>query len=134
MIPDSLYDLSNLEVLFINGNSLEGSISSLVGNLVKLTHLGVSNNPGLSGTLPSELGRCVDLEFFHMDNTQIEGTMPQEVCDLTSKKLVGIPDNEYWEYFKSDCSPDAVTGEPFFECDCCNTCCDHKTQVCLVKT
>lgn len=100
-IPDSLYDLPNLEVLSLNGNSLEGSISSRVGNLVKLTNLAVNDNPLLTGTLPSELGRCEDLgelyiarhflqgfqqsnnlslisEFFHVQNTQIEGTVPQE--------------------------------------------------------
>ena len=62
-LPDSLYNLTHLKELFLNSNTpgFEGSIKTDIGNLKKLTHLALSNNPLLTGTLPTELGLCEDL-------------------------------------------------------------------------
>ena len=63
-IPDSLYELSNLKVLYLNKNEptgFSGTISTLIGNLTKLSQLALSDNPLLTGTLPSELGLCTNL-------------------------------------------------------------------------
>ena len=65
LIPDSFYELTQLEVLFLQGNvpGFEGSIKTEIGNLKKLTHFDVSNNP-ITGTLPTELGLCEELGKF----------------------------------------------------------------------
>ena len=72
-IPDSLYNLSNLKVLILHNNipGFRGSLKTNIGNLTKLTDLTLNANPLLSGTLPSELGRCEDL-----------GKMPGVVVDM----------------------------------------------------
>ena len=63
-----------------------------------------------------------------MYNTNIHGTVPDEVCELRSKCL-----NPLWEgdlAFFADCSPE--NGTAFIECDldCCTHCCTHVTQFC----
>ena len=63
-IPESLYELSNLRVLYLNKNEptgFSGTISTFIGNLTKLSQLALSDNPLLTGTLPSELGFCTNL-------------------------------------------------------------------------
>ena len=47
VIPDSLYELSNLKVLWLSDNipGFEGSLRENIGNLRKLTHLDISDNP-----------------------------------------------------------------------------------------
>lgn len=77
-IPESLYNLSNLTVLYLNMNDLEGTISTNIGNLQKLNELTLSDNPSLHGALPSELGLCMDLTYLHISNTGITGTVPDE--------------------------------------------------------
>ena len=139
-------------------NDLEGTISANIGNLQKLTQLTLSDNPLLNGALPSELGLCMDLTFLHISNT-VTGIVPDEgkvmhhsasysldhssqltslvlctVCNLTNEKLKSdIP----YEYFKADCSPmeaaNNTTIDVFFECSCCQTCCDHSTKICKMK-
>lgn len=61
-LPDSLYNLSNLKQLMLQHNTpgFEGYIKTEIGNLRKLTHIALSDNP-ITGTLPSELGLCKDL-------------------------------------------------------------------------
>ncbi|KAL7543754.1 hypothetical protein ACHAXR_013446 [Thalassiosira sp. AJA248-18] len=133
-IPDSLYNLSNLKSLMLHDNipGFEGYLKTDIGTLKKLSDLTINDNPLLTGTLPSELGLCEELEFLHLHNTQINGAIPSEVCALRGKKL--FSDDELEQFFQADCSPDNITLEPFFTCDCCNTCCDHTTQVCILKT
>lgn len=79
-IPDSLYILPNLKQLMLHSNvpGFDGTLKTDIGNLTKLTHLDISDNPLLTGTLPSELGLCTELEFLHLDNTAIYGSVPQE--------------------------------------------------------
>ena len=62
-IPDSLYNLPNLKELWLHDNipGFHGSLKTNIGNLTKLTHLTLSDNTLLTGTLPSELGLCEDL-------------------------------------------------------------------------
>lgn len=128
-IPNSLYNLSNLKELWLTDNrpGLHGTLSPNIGNLTKLTHLVLDSNRLLTGTLPLELGRCKDLELLWLDNTGINGTAPAEVCDLQGEKLY----SEWGEVFRTDCSPNNGTLDPYFTCECCDTCCDHTTHLCM---
>jgi hypothetical protein len=69
-------------------------------------------------------------EEIRLHHTQMTGTMPSEVCNLTAEKL--NLDNAWSEsYFQADCSNDNETSPPFLACECCSTCCDHTTMLCL---
>lgn len=129
-LPISLYNLTNLTYLYIDGNNFSGNISDKIGQLTRLKHLTVYDNP-LTGSLPSNLGFCEELEMLHIDNTNLIGTVPDEICMLTKINLDSVNDEE--EIFKADCAHDSETGVPFITCSCCDTCCDHITHVCFAN-
>ena len=54
-------DISRAEPRYDNIPGFHGSIKTNIGDLTKLTHLMIYNNPLLTGTLPSELGLCDEL-------------------------------------------------------------------------
>ncbi len=128
-LPDSLYDLANLEDLNLYRNTFTGSISSKIGRLTKLKMLILAENK-FNGTLPSALGLCQNLPFIHIKMTDISGTVPSEVCSLTLKPL--FSDHRDEEYFQVDCLPENVTNLEFIVCNCCSSCCDHITQQCMI--
>ena len=57
-IPAWLGNLVNLESLYFSANDLAGPIPSALGGLENLENLGLSYNWGVSGSLPSGLGRA----------------------------------------------------------------------------
>jgi hypothetical protein len=147
-IPNSLYELRNLKALHLNDNvpGLHGSIKSEVGNLLQLKEFDLSDNPLLTGTVPSELGLCQNLstlckllslamlsilplirwvfdftEEIQLYNTELTGIIPMEICSLRNKKL----NIEYaWSsnYFQADCLLNNGTLPPSLDCSCCSTC------------
>ena len=73
---------------------------------------------------------CCLTEMVQIDNNQLGGTVPDEVCALRKENLNSeIPD--VVELLKADCSPDSGTNLPFIHCDCCSVCCDHTTNQCI---
>jgi Leucine-rich repeat (LRR) protein len=152
IIPDSLYTLRKLKMLWLHDTlhcevvgetalnpdgelecgvdsdyGFKGTISTEIGNLKKLSHVLLNNNP-LNGTIPTEIGLCEDLAVLHIHKTNIEGSAPMELCLLRDKNL----NNELNAgVFYADCRPNNKTQEPFFACDCCSDCCDHTTKVCI---
>lgn len=146
-IPESLYQLKKLKYLWLSDTlncenlgkagddgcvadsevGFTGTISTNIGNLKKLVHLLVNNNP-IGGTLPMEIGECKKLAFLHIHKTNIGGSAPQEVCLLRDMEL-NNEDNE--GVFYADCRPNNRTQNPYFKCDCCSDCCDHTTKVCV---
>ena len=51
-IPEELYDLVNLEAVYLYHNQLSGTISTKIGNLDNILHLQLSHNQ-LTGTIPT---------------------------------------------------------------------------------
>lgn len=93
-------------------------------NIKRLTSLGyllVTDNPAMTGTIPTEMGLLSDLARFDINGCGFTGTMPEEICalrgDLTLAKL------------KADCLPISTGEIPLF-CDCCSRCCDQDTGTC----
>lgn len=71
------------------------------------------------------------VEWLRIEATNINGSVPEAVCILTERYKLNS-DDENKEYFKADCLEDNETLASFFECDCCNTCCDHTTGQCII--
>mmetsp|Transcript_1716 Transcript_1716/g.3275 ORF Transcript_1716/g.3275 Transcript_1716/m.3275 type:complete len:665 (-) Transcript_1716:310-2304(-) len=105
----------------------EGSISTEIGNMKKLSQILLNNNP-FTGTLPTEVGLLENLSVLHIHQTQIQGTVPDEVCLLRDQSLNSETNQGI---FYADCRPNNKTGDPYFECKCCSDCCDHTTKVCI---
>eukprot|EP00804_Cyclotella_cryptica_P024406 CCRYP_015855-RB/>CCRYP_015855-RB protein AED:0.16 eAED:0.16 QI:72/1/1/1/0.75/0.4/5/19/517 len=133
-IPNSLYKLSKVKKLHLYNNvpGFSGAIKADIGNLQHLKELRMYSNPLLFGTLPSELGRCGNLNIIQLHSTNLSGTVPLDVCSLSKQKLNAISNPDLDEYFVLDCSPYETLG-PQINCSCCSTCCDHITKVCTNK-
>ena len=146
-LPDTFWSLTKMKKLWLQDTieceqdeadewkcmqsrekGFEGSISTEIGNMKKLSQLLLNNNP-FTGVVPSELGLCEDLSRFHIHQTYITGSVPPEICLLRDKELndhtgmVGV--------FYADCRPNNKTEDPYISCTCCSDCCDHTSQVCV---
>ena len=90
-IPD-LSSLSQLEVLFLEGNSLTGPIPAWLGDLGNLTKVYLRKNY-LSGTIPVKIGNLSELVMFDAGANQLSGSIPVKFGDLA---------NLMWLYFDSN--------------------------------
>lgn len=84
-LPDAYGDsggsLWPLKVLKFAGNQLEGTLSDSWGdNLPSLEWIDLSDNRGLSGTIPESYGRLPNLTVFHVDETNVTGPIPEALC------------------------------------------------------
>jgi len=86
-IPESLYEMTNLETIYLYKNSLTGSISKSIGNLDKLIRFHLSHN-ALTGSIPTE---------FKSDGGSVDGIRPIEYFNVYSNQLTGsIPNDLRW--------------------------------------
>jgi len=103
-LPTELGHLRQLDTLGLEWNSLKGSIPSELGFLVHMYSLALDHNL-LSYMIPSSLAQMTTLDRFHVNDNDLEGHMPMEICGLESLKAL-----------RADC--EKVT------CSCCTTCMD----------
>ncbi|KAJ3095088.1 hypothetical protein HDU96_001340 [Phlyctochytrium bullatum] len=85
-LPESVYSLRNLEILFLPGNKLRGNISRSVGNLSNLKRLILSDNE-LYGQIPSEIGGLSNLEAVSLSSNFFRGEVP----DFGALRRRGVP-------------------------------------------
>lgn len=74
-------------------NGLFGSIPSELGRLLNLEVLDVFNN-GLTGTLPSEIGNLRSLEYVDTSFNNLGGAIPSEVGQLNNLTHIGLNNND----------------------------------------
>ena len=81
-LPSEIFLLTNLQNLILAGNVLSGTLPSELGLLSDLLTLDLSSNPQLSGAIPSELALLSGVSSINLYNTNVEGSIPQELCNL----------------------------------------------------
>ncbi|CAN6466045.1 unnamed protein product [Victoria cruziana] len=102
--------------------NLEGTIATDIGSLAQLQTLDLSNNPGISGPIPSSIGYLSNLTRLMLLACSFTGSIPSTIgnlaqlvyLDVNSNKLTGnIPaslgrlSNLYW----LDISNNTITGQ-----------------------
>ena len=97
-LPEELFTLTNLEVLYIVRSQYmdNAKLSSSVGNLTNLTSLDLNTN-NLTGPLPDEIGNLTKLTWLNLSYNNFSGTIPAsysglrnlENFDLVGNKLSG---------------------------------------------
>ncbi len=70
-IPPELGQLSNLEYLWLNSNQLTGEVPSEYRTLTSLSWMSLSDNPGLTGTLPLSLVELTRLQRLGTSGTEL---------------------------------------------------------------
>ena len=76
----------------LHDNALSGSIPSELGKLINLTHLFLNDN-SLSGDIPVELGNLAKLTLLFLHNNSLTGSIPVELGNLTKLTLLFLGDN-----------------------------------------
>lgn len=62
--------------LELHGNSFSGSLPTELGACTNLEFFDGSENAFLVGSIPAEITRCTKLEFFMVSSTSLTGTVP----------------------------------------------------------
>lgn len=89
-IPESLYDISSLQILNLNKNKIK-YISPNIKNLKNLTDLYLSFN--FIETIPDEIGECIKLKNLCVSHNLIQ-TIPKTIGNLKKLKFLYIDNNQ----------------------------------------
>ncbi|KAJ7544261.1 hypothetical protein O6H91_09G071300 [Diphasiastrum complanatum] len=96
-IHSSIRKFSHLKKLFFYKcfvNSFQFLPAELAALGGTLKHLTFQNNPGLIGTIPTELAHLVKLERLVMIDNGLEGSIPSELSDLKSLQQLVLSGNK----------------------------------------
>jgi serine/threonine protein kinase len=104
-IPQELFSISTLsEGLDLSYNQLTGVIPLDIGRLINLNSLSLSNNQ-LSGEIPYTLGQCLLLDSLHLEANLLHGSIPNSLVSLKGITNMDLSQNNLSgripEYFES---------------------------------
>ena len=88
------YSIENTTELDLGGQGLTGSIPSEIGKLTNLRHLYLYNNQ-LTGSIPSEIGKLTNLRHLYLDNNQLTGPIPSEIGNLKNLTRLYLKNNQF---------------------------------------
>ncbi|OUM58041.1 hypothetical protein PIROE2DRAFT_16801, partial [Piromyces sp. E2] len=92
-IPESIGELTELQVLSLDKNKLSGTIPESIGQLTELQELSLDMNK-LSGSIPESIGELTQLKELYLTDNQLSGSIPESIGkltrDLSINKLSGL--------------------------------------------
>lgn len=105
-IAREITDLTSLQYLIVNGQSVTGVIPSNIGNLKKLNLLDLSDNI-VYGEIPKsiekltnlkylDLGRNIFLDIFNIVISSLGGTIPAGIWKLASLQYLNLRECQYY--------------------------------------
>lgn len=93
-IPESLYSLVNLTDLRIQRNSLNGTISTRIGNLVNMDDVFNVRANKLYGEIPTEIGKLTNLVSLYLYDNELTFIIPETMFDMTSIEEIDLSNNK----------------------------------------
>lgn len=87
-----IWNLTNLEYLFLGNNNLSGKIPSNIGKLKKLKKLQLQKN-NLSGNIPEEIYELSKLEVLTVNNNKLTGKISPKIGNLKNLYTIHFHDN-----------------------------------------
>ncbi|XP_010520939.1 PREDICTED: leucine-rich repeat receptor-like serine/threonine-protein kinase At1g17230 [Tarenaya hassleriana] len=91
-IPDTLWDLENLEELVLSGNKLNGSIPDRISQSHQLSVVALSSNK-LTGEIPRTVGELVALNYLLLFDNMLTGSLPRELGNCSSLVELRLQNN-----------------------------------------
>jgi hypothetical protein len=88
-IPSDVWELTNLQSLYLDDTSLSGSLSPDVGRLVNLEKLWL-HGTRVSGPIPNQLGKLVNLKGLDFGSTNLSGTIPSSICKNSQLREINV--------------------------------------------
>ncbi|KAG2403333.1 MDIS1-interacting receptor like kinase [Vigna angularis] len=82
--------LTNIHILNLSNNSLNGSIPPQIGVMSNLVVLDLSANK-LSGIIPSEITQLISLQKLNMSGNTFSESLPQEIGRLRELRMLHVP-------------------------------------------
>ncbi|MQM01080.1 hypothetical protein Taro_033831 [Colocasia esculenta] len=76
--PPALTKLTNLKMLWMDGNSLSGPLPDFLGRMAKLEYINLSFNK-ITGSIPPSLGKLPKLQTIFLDRNRLTGTIPESI-------------------------------------------------------
>ncbi|XP_054810847.1 receptor kinase-like protein Xa21 isoform X2 [Prosopis cineraria] len=92
-IPSEIGNLTNLVVISLDGNVLNGTIPKTIGSLQALQYLSIEFNE-LVGLIIAELCQIKQLAYLQLSGNKFFGTMPHCLGDLTSLRYLHLGSNK----------------------------------------
>ncbi|XP_038887063.1 receptor-like protein EIX2 [Benincasa hispida] len=93
-IPNWLGELQNLKFLYLQNNSLRGSIPSSFGNLSSLEKLDISYNM-LNGGFPISFGKLSNLMLLNLRENNLDGVFLESFGQLQNLILLDLSHNDF---------------------------------------
>ncbi|XP_078169208.1 uncharacterized protein LOC144563599 [Carex rostrata] len=88
----ALVNCTNLQLLDVNNNQLQGVIPSSLTNITSLTTLVLSGNP-ISGSIPAEFEMLINLTDLEFGQTLLGGKIPREIGNLWNLQGLLVSNN-----------------------------------------
>lgn len=120
-IPEELYNLQQLSRLELYDMMLTGTLSTRIGQLSNIVDLRLRRN-SLSGTIPTEMANLKQAILVWIHLNQFQDSVPSELCSNRGVQL---------DFLNADCGPESLPANP---CQCCTSCCDRLTELCLIQS
>jgi Leucine-rich repeat (LRR) protein len=92
-LPESISDLRQLSVLYIDDAGLSGSLPASLGQLANLTQLSAAGN-GFSGALPSSLAQLQQLRRLTVSSNALTGVFPASLLALPQLQQLDVSNNK----------------------------------------
>jgi hypothetical protein len=92
-LPEDIGNLTALESLGLDLNTIKGPLPSSIGQLVNLQHLSMSDNAYLNGSIPSTIGNLVNLKSLVLDYNSLTGTIPESIGNLKNLTTLVLHSN-----------------------------------------
>jgi len=88
-----LGDFRKLTHLYMQSNSITGSIPAEIQNLVSLVQFKCSGNGSLGGSIPPEIGKLTLVSNFEASSCNLSGAIPDELGNCTLLENITLWDN-----------------------------------------
>ncbi|GLT60084.1 hypothetical protein SLA2020_328680 [Shorea laevis] len=92
-VPSNLNNLTSLQDLYLSNNNLSGSLPSLTG-ISNLNTLDLSNNSFHTSMIPTWVSSLSSLTTLRMENTQLQGRVPDKLFSLPYLQTVVLKGNQ----------------------------------------
>ncbi|QHO16474.1 Receptor-like protein kinase [Arachis hypogaea] len=128
-IPDSLFQISQLQEVNLHSNHLSSPIPTSIDNLTELLRLDLHGNR-LTGTISSSIGNCMKLEVLVLNENKLEGELPLVMVNLKHLKNISLFDNQLSGFIPQSLE----NNSSLVKLDLWCTKCDHQCAINMVRT
>ncbi|PRP80504.1 putative LRR receptor-like serine/threonine-protein kinase, partial [Planoprotostelium fungivorum] len=77
--------------MILKSQAFTGTLNPHIGDLIHLTRLSINYN--INGTIPTTIGKLVNLEYLNFGTNRLGGNIPDSICNLTNLTYLNLGTN-----------------------------------------